>query len=612
MRALVLFAVLASFASAPPRAEARSKARGPLSGRCRAGRGIGVLVSPQKPSRDQPLHVTFVSERARRGVRLVGKGPAGEHALKVTARGGPPYFWHARIAKPALGKHRFALVDADGKVIACTRRWVARRWRPKHDRDRWPVKNRWSRRMENYYSAWIGRLFDAGPGQRPGWTPLHQVLRDPERNILYNYLGGGEDGPRTRGAVVAKPDCADLPYFLRAYFAWKMRLPFGYRHCDRGSSRRPTRCTDLRTNVGEVVATSDSEPIGRTFSRFLATRVSFVHSASGRTAVKDDNTDLYPIRLSRHTLRPGTVYVDPYGHLLVISQWVPQTATRSGLLYAVDGHPDLSVGRKRFWRGAFMFKASTRGGAGGFKAFRPLVKRDGKIVALTNDEIKKSRRWRRVSGQQFRYGLEGFYDKMDEVINPRPLGPTQAYRERIKALHELLHERIGSVAAGEKHMRKTSYKTVKMPRGPRIFETSGAWENFSTPARDMRLLIAIHDVINYPAKVIKQPKRFALSAGQSPQAAAAAMKKLFVELAKQKTITYVKSDGSKKTLTMADVVARRKQLEIAYNPNDCVEIRWGASGSELASCKRHAPDDQLTLMAKYRRWFATRNRPPIR
>ena len=39
---------------------------------------------------------------------------------------------------------------------------------------------------------------------------------------------------KTRSKIVLRPDCADLPYFLRAYFAFKMGLPFGFSKCSRG------------------------------------------------------------------------------------------------------------------------------------------------------------------------------------------------------------------------------------------------------------------------------------------------------------------------------------------------------------------------------------------
>jgi hypothetical protein len=60
------------------------------------------------------------------------------------------------------------------------------------------------------------------------------------------------------------------------------------------------------------------------------------------------------------------------------------------------------------------------------------------------------------------------------------------------------------------------------------------------------------------------------------------------------------------------VLDRVVDLEMAYNPNDCVELRWGApAGSEEASmCKRQAPPAQRAKMTKYRAWFHERRRPP--
>ena len=64
------------------------------------------------------------------------------------------------------------------------------------------------------------------------------MLRDKSRNILFNHLGLGEDEKK----LIYQPDCADLPYFLRAYFAFKMGLPFGYSKCSRGGGGEAPRC----------------------------------------------------------------------------------------------------------------------------------------------------------------------------------------------------------------------------------------------------------------------------------------------------------------------------------------------------------------------------------
>ncbi len=594
---------------APPDPDAQA-----LQGRCPIGDGLAVLASPERPHRKEALRVVVVSKVERPGARLIGKGPGGKHTLKVLARGGPPFWWFAQVDTPAVGRHRFALVDPAGKVLACRRARVSSR-RPEGQEPPtgmvWPVRRSWGWVTEALYSAWIEKAFDAPPSERPSWTPMHKVTRDPSRNFLYNHLGAREDGPKARKAVRLTPDCADLPYFLRGYFAWKMRLPFGYRHCDRGSSKRATNCGELRHILAQESPAQEAPPAKR-FSEYMRRKVKYVHSGSGRTAPDDEESDLYPLKLTRRSLRPGAVYVDPYGHLLVVSRFIPQKDGLSGQLFAIDGHPDLSVGRKRFWRGAFLFSDNIKGAAGGFKAFRPLVKREGALVPLTNEEINKHRAYRDMSDEQYKNGIDGFYDRMDRVINPKPLSPLAAHKELLKALYELVQERVDSVKAGEDYMKGVNYKTMEMPRGPRIFETKGPWEDFSTPARDFRLLIAMDEVTRFPERVVKHPDRFAMPAGRAAPEVRLDLKTQHDTFTAAHRFTYIKSDGSEQTLTMAQLLARQTELQVAYNPNDCAELRWGASGDELKTCKRRAPAQQQALMKKYRPWFAKRFRPPIR
>ena len=53
----------------------------------------------------------------------------------------------------------------------------------------WPMRNSWDRNTENLYSAWIEKLFDAPIDESPSWPALHVVLRDRQRNLLFNHLG---------------------------------------------------------------------------------------------------------------------------------------------------------------------------------------------------------------------------------------------------------------------------------------------------------------------------------------------------------------------------------------------------------------------------------------
>ncbi|HVY36442.1 MAG TPA: hypothetical protein VHM31_00860, partial [Polyangia bacterium] len=88
--------------------------------------------------------------------------------------------------------------------------------------------------------------------------------------------------------------------------------------------------------------------------------------------------------------------------------------------------------------------------------------------------------------------------------------------------------------------------------------------------------------------------------------------KLHATLIPTRGITYTRSDGTPWKLTVADLLARRANLEVAYNPNDCVEVRWGATEGtpEYTPCTRHAPPDQKSKMADARPWFHDAKRPP--
>ena len=61
---------------------------------------------------------------------------------------------------------------------------------------------------------------------------------------------------------------------------------------------------------------------------------------------------------------------------------------------AVDGQPDNSVGRKRFWEGTFLFANDVKSAGPGFKAFRPLVAAaNGAPAPLGNEALTKDQRF---------------------------------------------------------------------------------------------------------------------------------------------------------------------------------------------------------------------------
>ena len=151
-----------------------------------------------------------------------------------------------------------------------------------------------------------------------------------------------------------------------------------------------------------------------------------------------------------------------------------------------------------------------------------------------------------------------------------------------------------------------------MPNGPSIFETSGAWEDYSTPARDFRLLIAIDVVRGYPDRVARRSDRYAMPLGKSAADVKAELQRVLVSELASRKFTYTRSDGSPWTLSLKDVLDRVAISKWRYNPNDCVELRWGAAANseEAATCQRHAPAAQRAKMSsEYRNWFRERHWP---
>jgi hypothetical protein len=617
-----------------------SRAQG-SPGICEDAADLAVLPSPVSPWKGAPLRVVFAAEKPLEG-ELSLIAPDGSVAAKSRERhGGPPYFWFVEVKSPAAGTWRATLARerAPAACSTITRDIAVRADRPPPpsamEGSVWPLRNTWNRATENLFSAWIEKLFDDPLDAAPSWPALHEVLRDQSRNVLFNHLGLGEDAMK----IVLRPDCADLPYFLRAYFAFKMGLPFGYSKCSRGGAGKAPYCSQWfniqnlepppPTPAAQVAAPSmpaasapaanaPSEPapkrlgLAAAFGAYSRAVGGGVHSGSARTALNDNNTDYYPVLLKQETLRPGTAYADPYGHILMIVRRVPQSDGAAGVILAVDGQPDGTVARKRFWRGNFLFAQDPALGGPGFKRFRPIVRdKSGTLRRLTNDEIAKNPQYADFSLDQARLGTEDFYDRMDDVMSPSPLDPLAAMKDAITSLEEQVKTRVTSVENGRK-FQNSGRGEANMPDGAAIFETIGPWEDFSTPSRDLRLLIAIDVVRGFPDRVARRPERYAMPKDKSAADVKAELQSVLASELAMRKFSYPRSDGSPWTLALKDVADRAVALEMAYNPNDCVELRWGATdkSDEASTCKRYAPSAQRTKMTKYRAWLHERRRPP--
>ncbi|OFX59597.1 MAG: hypothetical protein A2066_05130 [Bacteroidetes bacterium GWB2_41_8] len=573
------------------------------------GQVNAILVSPENPRPGQIFRVMVTGGKSIRKAKVTVNGPSGEIEANGSRSGeGLPYW---RIDEFSAATEGIYKITFQTKTTTENLEFsVSEKPTSSASQSVWKAKQGWNSKSEALYSAWVNALFyDAD--ERSSWTALHEVTQNKERNFLHNHLSLGEDDPTGKIRVLMEPDCADNPYYLRAYFAWKLQLPFGYHESDRGTLGRGPKTGRWITN--EVVI-SKTHPVLK-FNAFMRMVMNGVHSGTARTAFDNENSDYYPVPLTAETLRPGVVFADPYGHTLILVRQVRQSGDSPGVLLSVDAQPDGTVGIKRFWKGNFLFNTNKEEviGEPGFKAFRPIVLTEGKLRLLKTDEIIANTGLLPFSLQQKGMESDPFYHTMEQIINPKPLDPEMAMFDLITALHEQLVVRVTSVENGEKYMKAHPGTVIPMPgRHAGVFQAGGLWEDFSTPNRDLRLLIAMDAVLDFPNKIVRSPDDYKLPMLQSPEKAKENLELILEKKLSELTITYIRSNGSEQKLTLSEILKRRDAFEMAYNPNDGAEIRWGApeNSEERSTCRRKVPAGQLEKMQSVRVWFQKRLHPP--
>jgi len=567
-----------------------------------------LLVSPENPQPGQVFRVLVTGGKNIRKAKIEVNSPSGEIDQEKSRNGEGLPFW--RIDEFKAGAEGNYHVSLTGNATGSLDFSVTDRPTQSNSQAVWKTEQGWDSKTEALYSAWINALFyDAD--ERASWAALHETTQNRDRNFLFNYLSLGEDDPTGKNKVIMQPDCADNPFYLRAYFAWKLGLPFGYHLSDRGGLGRAPKTGQWITNETILSKTNPTQK----FNAFLRMVANGVHSGTARTALNDESSDYYPVPLTREALRPGVVFADPYGHTLILVREVSQTSDSPGVLLSVDAQPDGTVGIKRFWKGNFLFNTIKTEVIGdpGFKAFRPIVLNKGKLRLLKTDEINADPGMISFSLQQKGMESNKFYHTMEKIINPKPLDPEMAMLDLIQALYEQLTVRITSVANGEAYMKSHPGTVISMPGGTSgVFQAGGQWEDFSTPNRDLRLLIAMDAVLDFPNKIIRSPDDFKLPMLQSPEHVKKNLEALLEKKLSELSITYTRSNGTEQILTLAEILKRKDAFEMAYNPNDGAEIRWGApeNSEERSTCRRHVPSGQLGKMQSVRVWFQKRLHPP--
>lgn len=403
-------------------------------------------------------------------------------------------------------------------------------------------------------------------------------------------------------------DCADWPYYLRTYFAWKNGLPFSFQ-----TNLRANPVPEGNLNSDIRYSTNGNYPGSRrdltATSKKFPNAISILNSeminaiSSGSFRMIGNSTpltyvDFYSVKIERGSIRPGTVVYDPNGHIAIIYK-----INEEGRIFYIDAHPDNSL-TSGLYTSKFMRANPTQGA--GFKNFRPLTlvggKMDasgayigGQIIPKNNDELSS-------------YGIEQYYGNQPDpggnwkagqfVLNGQKVSyfdyvqlkltngelsidPILDLRLLVQDICVALRDRVEAVDAARTNGVYLKYHPDRLPAN--IYGTSGEWEDYSTSSRDARLKTSYVDLLSFVKKAMDQYSRGDRSLKYRGSNLAKDLFDVYKTEAMACKFSYKISSG--KTLTMNLEAARQRLFNMSFDPYHCVELRWGARlPEEMASC----------------------------
>lgn len=402
-------------------------------------------------------------------------------------------------------------------------------------------------------------------------------------------------------------DCADLPYYLRAYFAWKNGLPFSFvsevaaRPGTEGENTSDLRYSRRGNYVVKRIRIETGDDAINILNSYIPGHIS---SASFRMSGVEEGpmlSDFYPTNINRESIRPGTIIYDPNGHVATVYKVTPE-----GRVFYIDAHPDNSITSGMF---TSKFARSIPDHGAGFKNFRPLtlvgahdngdgVYIGGQIVATPNDQIPNfgieqfygtngnSSNWKKASftinGKTLDF-LE--YVRIKLTLGTKNLNPLSDFKLLTNDICSSLKDRITAVNEASASSIDREPHPFRLPTN--IYGTDGSWEAYATPSRDARLKVSFVDLLNQAKSLIKRFQSQDPTLAYYGENLAVDLYRVYITEAKNCQFSYKTSDGKRVLLDLES--ARQRLFDMSFDPYHCIELRWGArSRSELSSCKDDA------------------------
>jgi hypothetical protein len=499
------------------------------------------------------------------------------------------------------------------------------RSQPPVDMPMFITQTQWTPAVEDQFSAFVAK-FGAGVKAHPMRT-LKTYMRDPSINMYASTDPAG---------VIFYSDCADLPYFLRSYFAFKNGLPMSIA-TDAVMNMHPfgsmpangfdtwSMANPLRTDVspyGNTLTHRAGSNIPSAPGReknFLKYWEILMDAGSTRTFMVSpltpnyDLSDVYPVKLDRSGIRPGTL-IHTDGHMLVVIN-----VNTHGDVELIDAHPDNSLQFKTLDPSKLRRDIPDR--AYGFFRFRPAQTTGGQyLIAANGQRAIYGAKIVTESDQQLfaegKWSMEQWFGPGSQIAPQQPVEPT-AYKHAFAAVNffDYLRNQLANTVetaddaaedlflglCNDLKLRTADVQKAiddGLPNQPHpatlpqdIFNADPAWEADATPSRDGRTRQAILNLPNLVVQKYKQgiKNQFKLTYAGTPEQFQQAV---IAKLAKSDLVckaVYKNSAGNPVTMNFSSLVARAPRM--SFDMSDCVEKRWGARGAELATCRDQDPSN---------------------
>jgi hypothetical protein len=293
----------------------------------------------------------------------------------------------------------------------------------------WPVHAQWGPAMEQAYSAWVQRNF----------------------NAEFFFSNTPYAGTET--------DCADAAYGMRMVFAYENGLPFAIR--DPSNSRRV---------ISEQTVRFNRYPEG--LPRFLAFMDWIMSITSTATLVNDT----YPVKIDREQIRPGIIYLTWHTHAMqvvrvrdtgVIHYLASTTPRANRPMRSTIGYPLYVPGDPKARRYGDGFRRFKQPGDYG----RP----DDTLEGYGIEQFQQSA----LLGREFLPYYEWVHQRLALVAEPSWIN----VRRALIAVCEMAWDRGNAIAEAQNLL-------AQMRRQGRSCMNAGEYEEHSTPGRDRQLLRA--------------------------------------------------------------------------------------------------------------------------